>query len=249
MIFTAASGSCPTSYPDSPLVIFEDIAPDFDVDRMIEKILPCSARTMNLFRRLVSEGAALAKPKAAFKQCRIKCLSEDEVMLGEVLFSSALLRTNLTGCPWAFAYVATEGNEPAAWAQNLPGASRAMAWPIRYAALKLAEIKLANYIKSTFELKQISSMNPGSLALWPLEQQAPLFKLLDPLPESIGVHLNSTLWMSPDLASSGVFFETERKFYNCRLCPLKQCGHRKASFLGPAGWPARQTQQRGDNYE
>ena len=120
---------------------------------------------------------------------------------------------------------------------------RLLAWPIRYAALKLAEKEMHRLIKSSFGLKQVSSMNPGSIPEWPIEQQGPLFALLSPLPEAIGVKLNPNFWMSPELASSGLFFQSEVKFYNCQLCRVENCAHRRTAFRGPAGWPKREKHQ------
>jgi hypothetical protein len=157
------------------------------------------------------------------------------------MFTGELLRDNLAGLKWVYAYVATEGMEMAEWAESLANSMKLLSWPIRYAALKLAEKELIRFIKSTFDLKQLSAMNPGSLKLWPLEQQNPLFTLLGPLPETIGITLMTSLWMSPDLAASGILFMSESEFCNCQLCPLETCEHRKTAYLGPDGWPKRIT--------
>ena len=61
--------------------------------------------------------------------------------------------------------------------------------------------------------------------------QVPLFELLAPLPEKLGVTLLPSLMMRPEYSVSGVFFQTDSKFYNCQLCPKKECPNRKVPSL------------------
>lgn len=223
---------------NSNAFILQDIEPDFNVELMTSKAQLGSPKIEKIFHDLINEARTLARPRAAFKICRIEPGPGTEVFLDNVSFTGQLLRDNLAGRDWAYAYVSSEGDELAQWFESLSNVGQILSWPIRYAALKLAEKALTKFIMANFGTSQLSSMNPGALNLWPLEQQNPLFSLLFPLPEAIGVSLDSKSWMSPDLASSGVFFETETKFYNCQLCPLEPCERRKTVNLGPeAGWP------------
>ena len=219
--------------------ILDDIRPDFDQDLMTAKLKPAPPKVVAIFKALIREARTLARPRAAFKVCRVEPCSAAEVNLDGVSFTGELLHDNLDGLKWVYAYVATEGPELVQWAESLSNPMRLLSWSIRYTALKLAEIELCRYIKSAFGLKQISSMNPGSLSHWPIEQQEPLFELLSPLPEAISLKLLPNFWMSPALASSGIFFQTEVKFYNCQLCPLETCEHRRTAFRGKSGWPQR----------
>jgi hypothetical protein len=68
------------------------------------------------------------------------------------------------------------------------------------------------------------------LADWPIEEQAPLFKLLGDVETSIGVQLTDSLLMLPAKSISGIFFPTEISFISCQLCPRKRCESRKAKF-------------------
>lgn len=235
---TAAARAAETRDFHSGDYILEDIETDFDVELMTSKVKTGSEKVVKIFHELIREAETLAGPAASFKICRVEKGPGPQVFLDNVPFTGQLLRDNLAGLDWAYAYVATEGRELAQWFESLSCARQILSWPIRYAALKLAEKALVKFIKENFNVSQLSAMNPGTLKLWPLEQQKPLFDLLTPLPESIGVSLGAEGWMSPDLASSGVLFETETRFYNCQLCPLEPCEHRKKPNLGPTGgWP------------
>jgi hypothetical protein len=228
-----------TEFPkfDAKVFILDDIPANFDSDLMTAKLRPGSARVEKNFRNLIEQARLTARPRAVGRVCDVELSSPQTVSLDGVRFSSELLHCNLSGLNQAYVYVASEGPEMAAWAASLSETMRLFAWPIRYAALKLAEKALADFIRSTFGLEQISSMHPGSLSLWPLQEQKPLFSLLSPLPEAIGVELQPKLWMTPDMASSGIFFETEVPFENCQLCPLETCEHRRVPNRGEAGWP------------
>jgi hypothetical protein len=235
-----AAPAAESDHAPSNSFILDEITLDFDLELMTAKLNPTRFKVEKTFHDLIREARTLARPKAAFKVCRVE-ESFSEVYLDGVMFTGELLRDNLAGLKWAYAYAATEGLEMAEWAESLSNSMKLLSWPIRHAALKLAEKELIRFIKSTFGLKQLSAMNPGSLKLWPLEQQKPLFNLLDPLPGTIGITLMPSMWMSPDLAASGIFFTSESEFCNCQLCPLETCEHRKTAYLGPAGWPKRIT--------
>jgi hypothetical protein len=98
------------------------------------------------------------------------------------------------------------------------------------AALNSARKHLKRHLESQFALNKISSMAPGSLADWPIEEQAPLFKLLGDVDASIGVKLTDSLLMLPTKSISGVYFPTEVSFVSCQLCPRERCESRKAKY-------------------
>jgi hypothetical protein len=217
--------------------ILENIEPAFDLNILNTKAPLWSDRLRAFFRDLLAEAVSLARPKAAFKVCRVEIIGKAETILNDTVFTGELLGANLGGRPYAFAYVATEGRELARWADSLSPSGRACCWPIRYAALKLAEKALVRNITEEFSLKQISCMNPGVLKFWPLSQQKPMFELLASLPDSLGVVLSDRFWMFPDFSATGLFFETETKFFNCQLCEVEPCAKRRAAYRGRTGWP------------
>jgi len=97
-------------------------------------------------------------------------------------------------------------------------------------ALTSARKQLKRHRESQFALEKISSMAPGSLADWPIEEQAPLFKLLGDVETSIGVTLTDSLLMLPAKSISGIYFPTEVSFFSCQLCPRERCESRKAKY-------------------
>lgn len=89
---------------------------------------------------------------------------------------------------------------------------------------------LGRHLAATYETGERSMMNPGSLEDWPLSQQRPLFSLFGDACSRIGVTLSESLLMSPVKSVSGVWFETEKGFQNCQLCPREQCPKRRAPY-------------------
>ena len=134
--------------------------------------------------------------------------------------------------PKAFPYLASEGTELADWSLSLSSSlEQVFASALREVAVQQAENLLERTLLERYGIAQVSAMNPGSLKVWSLEEQVPLFELLAPLPEKLGVTLLPSLMMRPEYSVSGVFFQTDSKFYNCQLCPKKECPNRRIPSL------------------
>ncbi|MEE8553519.1 MAG: vitamin B12 dependent-methionine synthase activation domain-containing protein [Desulfobacterales bacterium] len=76
----------------------------------------------------------------------------------------------------------------------------------------------------------LSSMSPGPLSDWPIEEQKPLFSILGDEETSVGVRITEHLLMVPTKSISGIYFPTEIPFVCCQLCPRQRCASRKADF-------------------
>jgi hypothetical protein len=83
---------------------------------------------------------------------------------------------------------------------------------------------------SKYAINSLSSMSPGSLSDWPIEEQKPLFSILGDVETAIGVTMTKDLLMVPTKSISGIYFPTDLPFYTCQLCPRKNCDSRKARF-------------------
>ena len=174
----------------------------------------------------------VARPKAVARLCGLTILDEEKVQVGEVIFSSPLLRQKMDGLGRAFPYLASEGMELADWSLSLSSSlEQVFVSALREVAVQQAEKLLERTLLERYGIAQVSAMNPGSLKVWSLEEQVPLFELLAPLPEKLGVTLLPSLMMRPEYSVSGVFFQTDSKFYNCQLCPKKECPNRKVPSL------------------
>ena len=79
----------------------------------------------------------------------------------------------------------------------------------------------------------VSEFSPGTGTgeLFGIEQQKPLFQILDPATASVGVHLSPSLMMVPRKSESGVLAATPQEYIACAHCP-RQCESRSTPFVG-----------------
>jgi hypothetical protein len=213
-----------------------EIIDDIDLPASLERIdgpLPYDSKNLRkVAGSLLNEAMAIARPKAAFRLSLIRVGETSggrkEVEIGPVVLKNRVLTDNLKDLGRVFPFLATEGPELAEWASVLSPRDRTAAFVIRYLALKEAERRLEERLTTLYGLSRLGAMSPGVLPSWPLSSQKELFELLQPLPMELGVSLKGdSFWMSPDVSSSGLYFETEVGFHNCRLCPLDNCPLRR----------------------
>lgn len=203
----------------------------FDLEAIGSKlrIQPGQTKFTDRLAKLAEEAKTVAKPKAVARLCGLDFLDDERLRVDDVVFTSPLLRENMGKLGRAFPYLATEGLELAEWSQALSSSlDRVFSTGLREAAVKQYESMLEKKITEQYGIEQVSAMNPGSLEAWPLTQQEPFFQLMDPLPKQLGMTLLPSLMMSPQYSVSGIFFQTDTKYYNCQLCPREECPNRKA---------------------
>ena len=180
---------------------------------------------------LIEVAMALIEPKAIYEVSYIEDKLEDAVMVNGRHLTSRVLRKNLDQAERIFPFVITLGpklGEKQADSTDL--LENFYLDTIGNVALNSARKQLKRHLKSEFALEKISSMAPGSLPDWPIEEQAPLFKLLGDVDAAIGVKLSNSLLMLPAKSISGIYFPTEVSFFSCQLCPRERCESRKAKY-------------------
>jgi len=186
---------------------------------------------MSQVRHLIDTVQHLIEPKATYNVCYIEEKSVDSVLVGGLRLNSRVLRKNLVGVERIFPYVVTLGSKLGE-KQNACSDLLENYYldSIGNLALTSARKQLKKHLQSKFALEKLSSMAPGSLSDWPIEEQGPLFRLLGDVEGSIGVRLTRNLLMMPAKSVSGFYFPTEVSFYSCQLCPRKRCESRKAKY-------------------
>jgi len=180
---------------------------------------------------LVDFAMTLIVPRALYDVRYIEEKLEDAVIVDGRRLKSRVLRKNLDQVERIFPFVITLGSKLGAkQTASSDLLENFYLDTIGNVALNSARKQLQNHIETKFAIGKISSMAPGSLADWPSEEQAPLFKLLGDVDASIGVKLTDSLLMLPAKSISGIFFPTEVSFFSCQLCPRERCESRKAKY-------------------
>jgi hypothetical protein len=180
---------------------------------------------------LLDQALAVAKPKGAYTESFIDEIENDYVIIDGVRLNGKLLPVNLKNVTRVFPYLATCGTELEKWSAGIEGIrERFWADTIMMFALGSAIGEIDRHIEKFSNPGKRSSMNPGSLEEWPIEEQAGLFKVLGNSDSRIGVKLKESFMMSPLKSVSGIFFPSEHSYENCRLCRREKCPGRRAPF-------------------
>ncbi|NLN20248.1 MAG: vitamin B12 dependent methionine synthase [Firmicutes bacterium] len=195
--------------------------------------LDASSDLASEIQDVVDQAASVAKPKALYGVGYVEERGRDTVTIDGVVFTSRVLRMNLTDVYRVFPFIATCGLElDGLLARYSDELLRYSIECLKSQALNAARNHLITHVRSKYGISGLSSMHPGSgdVAVWPLEQQVELFRLLGDAPARIGVQLNESCLMQPNKTVSGILFPSERDFYSCRLCRRDKCPGRRAPF-------------------
>ncbi len=173
----------------------------------------------------------IARPQAVYEVSYVENKNKDSLEIGDVKFTSRLLRANLDKIERVFPYIATCGRELDEIAIPSPDLMKSHCLDvIKEMTLSSAISYLENYLKRNYAPGLLSRMSPGSLASWPLTQQKELFSIFGNVEALIGVKLTESCLMVPLKSVSGIFFPTRVKFESCRLCPREVCRERRAPY-------------------
>lgn len=180
---------------------------------------------------LLEEAVKIAKPKSLYRLVGIDQHLDDGVILDGIQMKSKVMAINLSDVHRAFPYINTSGRELYEWTQSKDDLlEKFYAEEISQMALRKADKFLLDHLKDKFQLQKTASLNPGSLPDWPITAQSSLFKLLgDPL-QAVGVKLTESMLMIPNQSVSGLRYNSETDFSNCKLCPRGNCSHRRAPY-------------------
>lgn len=213
-------------------ILIDDAVIEFQTPAFFEKLEESErARAKKRFEELAGEARRIARPRGLALVEAVEGVDEENTRVGQATFRSAHFRNKTAKLERIFPYICTEGLELADWGGQFEDPldleiSRA----IRYMILKSCERRIDERLRETFAIPLLSTMNPGSLVDWEHGELRKLYDLFGELPTEVPVTLPETLFMQPDYSTSGVFFESEKKFYNCQLCPRDGCPNRKARY-------------------
>ncbi|MFZ5944693.1 MAG: vitamin B12 dependent-methionine synthase activation domain-containing protein [Bacillota bacterium] len=212
-------------------VILDKIPFEIDLDKYL-KLIRVSNKPdyAEKATKLVAEAQSIARPKAMYREAFIEAKGDNFVIVNGTTFTSRVLRVNLNDVYRVFPYVATSGVEIEEWSEGIEDMlERFWADTIKEMALRVAMQELFQHFKENCYLGNTSTMNPGSLQDWPIQEQSKLFKVLGNS-ELVGIRLSETFLMYPIKSVSGIIFPTEVNFVNCQLCSRENCPGRKAPY-------------------
>jgi hypothetical protein len=213
-------------------ILLNSISFQPDISFLMEKFrLPQDSPHIEDLKALVAEAGSIGRPKVLYGIGYVEIRGEDFVVIDGARFKSRVLRVNLEKAHRVFPYLATGGRELDKWASSLEDVvHRFWADALCEMALGTALQALNSHIQERYLLNRFSSMSPGSLGDWPIEEQIPLFALLGNTAETVGVTLTESLLMVPLKSVSGILFPSEEGFESCQLCPRDNCPGRRTPY-------------------
>jgi hypothetical protein len=213
-------------------IILDNIPFQIDLDELMQILhVKAQNRYTDELKQLAQVAQKIAKPKAMYKVVYIESTGEDSITADGLIFTSRVLRVNLEQTHRIFPYVATCGMELEEWARSKEDLlQRFWAEAINEWVLFSAVRFLEKHLVEQYQVGKISTMNPGSLDDWPLQEQPTLFTLLGDPQAAIGVRLTDSLLMIPTKSVSGIWFASETSFASCQLCQCENCRGRKAPY-------------------
>ena len=212
--------------------ILSSISFDINMDDLLRHM--CINTNNSMAERLINlarTAQSIARPKAAYRLCRLEKKEENTIVVEGTTLSSRILRLNLEKTHRVFVGVATCGCEIAEWSNEFEDMLEKY-WvdTLMEYALNAANTTLDNDIQSTYRPGQLSSMCPGSLDDWPVSEQRYVFDLIGEEARGIGVELLESMLMVPIKSVSRIIFPSEMAFYSCQLCPIKKCPSRRVPY-------------------
>jgi len=208
-----------------------DVPLKFNTVAMKAKLRITEPEDVDLFNEMIRTVADLAVPKIVFAEAYITERHDEGVSINGNHFESMLMKNNLAEVHRVFPFTVTCGREIYDWAKTIDDIFiQYWADHIMEVALRNAVAVLYDTIKSQYGVTKLSSMNPGSLDGWPIEQQDTLFNLLENKQKEIGVDLTESYLMVPQKTVSGILFKSKSGYTNCKLCEMVNCPSRRSPF-------------------
>lgn len=194
------------------------------------RVRPGTAASEEL-EELVTHALAVARPKAVYNTALVTGRGDNFLELDDIPLESRLMPRNLAKVHRAFPYVVTCGTEVDAYGQALTDMIH-LWWLDTLKELMLAQANefLNRHLSDIVGLGHFSVMNPGSLPDWPLDEQPKVFALIGDVESLIGVRLTDTLLMLPTKTLSGLAFQSDEDYQECRLCNRRACPGRRVPF-------------------
>ena len=220
----------PTSVSEP--VIIRDILFEPDTQRLMKRLrIKQDTRHVEVLRSLLHEAQSVARPQAMYRVSYIDARDEDTITVDGLTFKSRILRVNLDGTNRVFPFAVTAGRELHDWTNSKDDLlTKFYADTVSESALRVASRALKSHLRERFALEKSSTMSPGSLTDWPIQEQRPLFALLGNPEDAIGITLTSSMLMIPSKSVSGFYFATETTFESCQLCQRERCPSRRAPY-------------------
>jgi hypothetical protein len=212
--------------------VMDDIPIVLDMNLLVDALrLKNNLPAVDAVTKLANDAMHIGRPKALYKVVQAEYHDEDRVVIDGTVLHSSLLKANLCRSDIVLPYLCTCGKELEEWSMQFSNIVQKY-WvdTILTFALGSAMHALETSTRQRYHPRRLSSMNPGSLTDWPIQEQKNLFRLFGDDAGFLGVTLTEGLMMKPLKSLSGIFFASDEGFINCQLCSRAGCPDRRAPY-------------------
>jgi len=213
-------------------IILDKISFEIDKNFLFESLhIKENSSAAGKLSAIADYAQTITRPKAAYRLSSVEFSEDGCAVVDGVKLNSHIVRVNLKDVKRAFPFLVTCGGEIEQWSNGFDSILESY-WidTIKMMAIGAAFNAFGTHLEETFQAGPTSSMNPGSLDDWPIEEQGKIFTILGDSCKTIGVELTETFMMIPLKSVSGLQFSSDEKFVNCQLCPRKDCPMRRAPY-------------------
>lgn len=191
--------------------------------------MPADHRFGDAIAEVIEEYKPIANGKLLYCEAEIGERTEDTIMIGGVKFTGKDLVDALKDVDTVYPYICTCGRDIYDAALNCKDLVK-MFYLDNIAHFYLLEpsIVLSDILDNQLGTRT-TNMTPGSFENWTLDQNFPIFEVLNN-GEGIDVTLNDHALMNPAKSVAGIRFKTTDCEKKCNICMKKDCANRTEEF-------------------
>lgn len=180
---------------------------------------------------IANDVEGIVKPRFILKEINIDSLNSDSVVINSIEFNSIILADRLKGHTAVFAFIITSGKEIASYMNYVTDyLDNYILDQIAYMGYLSALKNMQETLGNSFNINRYTSLAPGSLLDWNVEEVKKIFKLIGDDYKKIDVDVMDSGMVNPIKSTSGILFETNDVFHSCEICMKVNCPSREAEY-------------------
>lgn len=179
--------------------------------------------------KIACNAESIIKPKSIYKKVNIDDLGKDLIIINGIKFCSKMLADKIRGNETAFVFIATGGNEIAAYIDKVSDCfDKYVLDIVAYMGCLSALKNMEKTIKDNYNINKYISLAPGSLPDWDVIEGKKIFELLGEDYKKIGVRILESGMFEPVKSVAGILFESRDTFNSCEVCMRQDCPTRRS---------------------
>ena len=191
--------------------------------------MPADHRFGDAIAEVIEEIKPIANGKLLYCEAKIGDRTEETIEIGGITFTGKDLVDALKDVDTVYPYICTCGTEINDAAMNCKDLVKMFYLDnIAHFYLLQPSIELSDILDNQLGTRT-TCMTPGSFENWNLNQNAPIYILLNK-GEGTGVTMNEYALMTPAKSVAGIRFKTSDCEKKCNICMKRDCVNRVEEF-------------------